>query len=1301
MCGIAGTLYNKKFLQGIEVSSEDLINLIKDVKKNKASTEEFLKLSWKYKSNINFLRFFSDDIERLKIRKICSYISELNKKNKSELPRIDKNNSMEVYKSKLKDWENLEDSLWFLSKELDKTKSTIEFLAEKNLKGISQEKIILYREISKIIHAIDNRLELRGRDSFGLSISLTSKKFNIDKKDLLKNSSQNQEILFSKKNNNETVSFVFKVSNKIGGLGDNASELKKLIKENIYFSKILKEVDIENAIIVAHTRWASVGDVNLHNTHPISLENNKNVNFHSISSLNGDIYNYKEIIENCEKNNSFSKSKKECTSDCFAISAYLVKEKNNNIKTVKKMANLFSGSFAITSQLSSSPEKLLLIKKGIQGLYLGFSYDGIIFASDVYGLVETCKFFVPIESDAIIELSCSDIKSAINPNISQTNIHTGKEIFLKHEDLKITNITTRDIDKGHYKHFLQKEIFETKDIVERTLNSYLQPELLSIKSPLKSAINITSGQIPEFIIKKLKKGELKNIVITGMGTCYTAAVAISMFMRASLKEIIPELVVEPHVASEGSAFYLKQNMNDTLVIVIAQSGTTVDTNVYVQMAKARGACSLAIANKREGDVTFIVDGTLYIGEGRDIEVAVPSTKTYTAQVILGYLVTFYLVSKLNYTVDQEKSFLKKLKNLRDTPLLIEKSFVQINSFNEFKEITENALKNNSWYVMSDDSSNSVCADEIRIKYSENCYQSVSTISFDEFESIDVKNSYLVLITEKKLINLKSKIQKILKGGNTLVIISTGKNTLKDSKKLMKKSNSLFILNMPYSGKYFSFIPTIIAGQLLSYFQAINLDKRSKHFQELLNSIDSEESFEKSIKSLKRYLKKGYFNQGFSVKDLDDLFYFSKKYLKSKNVHKTKIKLKNKIINLYEISRRTIDTIKHQAKTITVGTVRGSKFSENSLLINSLVASKEKDILSLESIIFQIDKSFNAFKNVKNIENKTILIFHLGLDESLSYQLVNFLNDYFKRIGRKNIARLGRAYDFSQNTDKNFWIILNGGSNKRFFRKISKTNKIFFDYNDWNFKEKFKPINEILKNTSRDFYLSLWVLFLGIHILRTFTDKKYKLKELDLEFLTKIKSLFSSIIFINKSSLVENQILHASKIFLTRKNWKAIGSGVNYNFAKYSAKKIIQKLNRVCSFDVLENHKHIDMSAEAAILVYIAGITKHGYQEDAMSEIKKMLAHNSLPIIFTNIGDLRFDTFSIEIEDVQKNVIENISIPVIKTPKVDIIYSYPIYVLLTSKFIESVKTFKNSESDLVNKVALLEADSKYLHENFWK
>lgn len=1308
MCGIAGTLYNKNFLQGIEVTSKDLIKLLEDVEKNKSNTKDFLELSWKYKSNVNFLRYFSDQNERLQIKKLCKKISKLNKKNKDDLPLIDKNKSFEIYKAKLKDWENLEDSSWFFSNELEETKKTIEFLANQNLKNIKREKIILYREISKIIHAIDNRLELRGRDSFGLSISLISKKFNIDDKKLLNSSTENQEIYFSKKNKQETVSFIFKVSNKIGGLGDNANELKNLIKENNQFSRILKNSIIESAIIVAHTRWASVGEVNLQNTHPISIENKNNKKFHAISCLNGDIFNYKKIIDDLDKNIILNKSTKSCTSDCYAVSASLINEKNSNKKVIRKMVNKFNGSFAITTQHSASPEKLLITKKGIQGLYLGYSYDGIIFASDVYGLVETCKFFIPIESDVIIELSSTDIKSALNPEISFTNIHTNEENFLSKEDLKITNITTRDIDKRHYKHFLEKEIFETKDIVERTLNAYLQPESIAEKSPLQSSINISESQIPDFIVKKFKQGELKSIVITGMGTCYTAAVAISMFMRASLNEILPGFIVEPHVASEGSAFYLKQDMKDTLVIVVAQSGTTVDTNVYVQMAKKRGACSLAIANKREGDVTFIVDGTLYIGEGRDIEVAVPSTKTYTAQVILGYVVTLFLITKLKCNSDQKKNFQKKLKLLRKSPLLIEHSFNKINSHNQFEEITKEALRNDSWYVIYDDSSNSVCAEEIRIKYSENCYQSVCSLSIKELESINVKNSYVVLTTEKNIAELKSQILRIIKRGNILVIISTGNNLSMESKQLLKLK-SLFVIDMPRSQKYFSFIPTIIAGQFLSYFQAIDLDKRSIFFKKLLNSLDSKEKYKKTIKSFKKHLKKGYFNQGFSVKDLNDLFFFSRNYLNLKNKSQAKYELKDKIINLLENSRRTIDTIKHQAKTITVGTLRESKFSENSLVTNNPKTIPKDSNLNIKSLILEIENSFESLKNLNLLKDRTILIFHSGMDESISYQLVNYLNNYLKKIGIKNIVRIGRSYDFYQNIDKNFWILLTDGGNINSFEKIPKKNKLIFDYKNWDFKKHNNSIKLFVENQSKSFNQSLWSLFLGIYISRAFlnihdakpTNKKLVLKDLDKEILKETEYLLEAILYVKKSSLIKNQVIHASNLLLTRKNWKAIGSGLNYNFSKYSSKKIIEKLNRACSYDVLENHKHIDMSAEAAILVFIAGISDRGYQEDALSEIKKMLAHNSLPIIFTSLGDLRFENFSTEIEDFENKLIKSISIPVIKIPRIDINYSYPLYVLLISMFLDTIKKIKISETDLINKVAFLKADSKQLHENIWK
>ena len=100
------------------------------------------------------------------------------------------------------------------------------------------------------------------------------------------------------------------------------------------------------------------------------------------------------------------------------------------------MALDFIGSFAIAIQHSDTPEKLFLVKKGIQGLYLGFSYDGALFASDVYGLVETCRYFVPVESDVALELSSSNLVTSLDPQVSILNLQT--DIF--------TNVFTDSFD---------------------------------------------------------------------------------------------------------------------------------------------------------------------------------------------------------------------------------------------------------------------------------------------------------------------------------------------------------------------------------------------------------------------------------------------------------------------------------------------------------------------------------------------------------------------------------------------------------------------------------------------------------------------------------------------------------------------------------------------------------------------------------------------------------------------------------------------------------------------------------------
>ena len=96
-----------------------------------------------------------------------------------------------------------------------------------------------------------------------------------------------------------------------------------------------------------------------------------------------------------------------------------------------------------------------------------------MFASDVYGLIESCRYFFPVKSGSILSISndypiyCDEFELEIK------RLNNEKNYLILKNELKTTNITTRDIDKGTYKHFLEKEIRETEDIVLRTILGYL------------------------------------------------------------------------------------------------------------------------------------------------------------------------------------------------------------------------------------------------------------------------------------------------------------------------------------------------------------------------------------------------------------------------------------------------------------------------------------------------------------------------------------------------------------------------------------------------------------------------------------------------------------------------------------------------------------------------------------------------------------------------------------------------------------------------------------------------------------
>ena len=129
----------------------------------------------------------------------------------------------------------------------------------------------------------------------------------------------------------------------------------------------------------------------------------------------------------------------------MAIPKTIINRSNKSFVSNEKVIKKFNGSFAIGIFSSERKSEIHVFKKGTQGLYIGFSDDRIMFASDVYGLIEYCRYFYPLKSNESFELSDKDLSSSgqLRFEIYQNGI---KKNILK-KQIKETNITTRDIDK--------------------------------------------------------------------------------------------------------------------------------------------------------------------------------------------------------------------------------------------------------------------------------------------------------------------------------------------------------------------------------------------------------------------------------------------------------------------------------------------------------------------------------------------------------------------------------------------------------------------------------------------------------------------------------------------------------------------------------------------------------------------------------------------------------------------------------------------------------------------------------------
>ncbi len=862
--------------------------------------------------------------------------------------------------------ELLKDIKWTLSSELIENIKKIEKFESND--SLSLPQLEIFKNINAVLNSID-RLEVRGRDSAGISLLFVFEKeefekFVVDlseneKKELgqrKKRSLVNRTISIGKNNKYVSIAFTYKVAAEIGSLGDNIKFLRKEIAEDTIFRKSTK-FSHKYHTISSHTRWASVGSINEENCHPADslLSDSDSGNEIIHVCLNGDIDNYRNLKKELKENHKIKSDTKVIP---LIIKKY-IKEGFELKEAFRLAVNDFSGSHAISMHTDLAPGKLFLAQKGSgQAIFVGLADDHYMPASEVYGFVEETSAFVKMNGEKIVKTEKGETSGQIfildqnsKGNIESIDAfyYDGTAISLTKEDIKYTNITARDIDRQEFSHYFLKEISESPESVRKTISNRWKTGEKGLKY-----VTLDEKTFPHHLEEAFKKDEIKRIFLVGQGTAGVAAACCANILKYYLHN--SPLQIEAIKASELSGFVLFDHdkpdaLKNTLVIAITQSGTTTDTNKTVDMVKERGGYTLAIVNRRDSDITFKVDGVFYTSTGRDIEMSVASTKAFYSQVTAGALLGLYIASfKKKMTVDFDLFTDKEINRLCSIPLAMEKI---LSMQEEIKKSAEKLALTKTYWAVVGSGANKAAADEIRIKLSELCYKTISSDYIEDKKHIDLSAEPLIILCAAGA--RKNVIKDIVKD---TAIFSAHKATvvaIADEKEKRFAPYAEDIFNIPTISQHFEPVLNTLVGHIWGYFAALAINDVSKYLYEFKEDIKKrvedfakegldayeavlEESFREKIALFSIGLKQKKADRRLpsiiGFKTASDLTLILK-YLSGKlpvsdfefdfNVKGT---ARNMLDLLFKIlgdavncTARPVDAIKHQAKTVTVGTSR--------------------------------------------------------------------------------------------------------------------------------------------------------------------------------------------------------------------------------------------------------------------------------------------------------------------------------------------------------------------------------------------
>jgi glucosamine--fructose-6-phosphate aminotransferase (isomerizing) len=887
----------------------------------------------------------------------------------------------------------LRDLIWGIEKDiLDNIGRICRLAGVESSAGVAPEALPKYREMNFLLNGLD-RLEVRGRDSAGIQISfvaadagtlgaiMTGLRENglgeeLDRRmaagDLADGSITGSPAAERGIDavGGQAFSFTYKTAEIIGELGRNVRELRKRItKDRLFHAFARLPVAFETAF--THTRWASVGSITEENCHPIGnftipsetppagaqeklypAYGKGPWNLHVV--LNGDIDNYQTLRKALDAEGMSIAP--EVTTDTkiipLRIEKYLLAGRNL-IEAFRRAVGDFEGSHAIAMTSNVEPGKIFLALKGSgQSIYIGITPDRYLFSSELYGLVEETPFFIkmdgerparPEKPESTGQIVILDQDAPGGAAGIRGLFYDGTPLSFGEDAVKRAEITTRDIDRGDYPHYFLKEITESALSVRKTLRGKYRIE--QVGGTERTVFNLGPDIVPEGIREALRTKKIRRIAVIGHGTAAVAGSAVADAMEVYLRG--SGILVEARIASELSGFCLENDLSDTLIIPITQSGTTTDTNRAVAMAAERGAKVIAIVNRRQSDITAKADGVFYTSDGRDIEMAVASTKAFYSQIIAGHILALDLARLLS-TLSEER-VAEELRLLEQAPELMGKVLARKE---EIRSAAERLAKGKRYWAVVGNGPNKAAADEIRIKLSELCYQTISSDVVENKKHIDLSAEPLILVcaagSPETVMGDIVKDVAIFKAHNSAVVVFT------DEGEERFDAIADAVIRIPRAPLPLPVILNTVAGHLFGYYAACSIDADAlylREFKSRLNLIMVEQakrnlSVDECIADghlrrlvndftdrFQRRKSRGAFSQT-GVRTISDLILLLKYAAGKLPIDDFRhdfpaVEAPASPIDLLDITlghavdelSRPIDAIRHQAKTVTVGTSR--------------------------------------------------------------------------------------------------------------------------------------------------------------------------------------------------------------------------------------------------------------------------------------------------------------------------------------------------------------------------------------------